>query len=341
MLLLLSSQLLQSPPPAAMPMPSGGGVAKPQDSAVQSLLLRAEALLPTVEKLRVEADALAEASAACTLATTGSTEKTQEFGGRYEERVVQREEAEQTVSDSNGMKHQHDALGLRILQPVDGEIIHTRMSRYAFEAFLPPSGAVSFTIALDGRSSDFLSQCSWSCPRHHTPPTLPQHSSPGAARSNASELGCMCECSGACDCLLCARTSYSEVISIAAPKGELRPGVHVLAVEARAASSAAALQVHSYFRVISHWTSAFPSLHTHTSPAHTPSSPSAAVPDSSESETWQGITAPRFEMAGLEYSMRPHTAAGLGALWAGVAIHRPLPGEVFASRDLKGLLLIP
>jgi hypothetical protein len=46
-------------------------------------------------------------------------------------------------------------------------------------------------------------------------------------------------------------------------------------------------------------------------------------------------------MAGLEYSMRPHTAAGLGALWAGVAIHRPLPGEVFASRDLEGLLLIP
>ena len=127
-----------------MPMPSGGGVAKPQDSAVQSLLLRAEALLPTVEKLRVEADALAEASAACTLATTGSTEKTQEFGGRYEERAVQREEAVQTVTDSNGMKHQHDALGLRILQPVDGEIIHTLMSRYTFEAFLPPSGAVPF-----------------------------------------------------------------------------------------------------------------------------------------------------------------------------------------------------
>ena len=138
---------------------------------------------------------------------------------------------------------------------------------------------------------------------------------------------------------MCRRAAYSETMQIAAPKGLLPPGIHSLSVELsvpggqreqgaagdievnniRPREMRERLVVQSFFKVVNPWLSVFP-----------------VVGDTGSRELsrdlwgpWEGVTAPRFPLAGLQYSLLPHQAAGLGALWPGISVLRPQPGEVF------------
>jgi len=322
----------------------------------QSLMLRTEALVSAVEQMRLEVDALVETAEACPRAAQRRPAVlTSETRMTDQEAETMGTGADQDAEIKGNEEYKHSELGLRMLQPVDGEIIHSNLSLYMFEAFLPAVGDVSFTITLDGRPSRHISYCSPLCQQQQHP------------------RGCKCRCSGTCDCTLCKRSSYSEIVKITAPKGVLDPGIHTISVQLNAphvakrreaeehrepestafdtreigrdsGTQGARISVQSHFKVVTPWTSVFRSLFDSASP--------------NVWEGWKGVWAPRFHIAGLQYSMVPHQAAGLGALWPGVstllfnlfyssgdhinlvscfsrvfcvqvAIHRPFPGEVF------------
>jgi len=320
-----------APPPA-----SGGPGHDDSESSLDSLVLRTAALRTAVERARLDVEALVEGSGACAGNTPAARRDTDAWGSGHE-RVGAEGKGVEVAAEADTLKdgapaYATDALGLRALQPLDGEILHRNMAVYRFEAFLPPQGDVAFTVTLDGRSIQQESLCSWACP---------QDRGAQEARSGSAHEGCTCRCSGSCDCALCRRTSYSEVVRLLPPRGLLSPGIHTLIIQLNAPqtaervgrgiheSGAAALDagagvnevrlsVQSHFKVVETWTSAFP-----------------ALTESAQQvwEGWRGITAPRFPMAGLQYSMPPYQAAGTGALWPGVSIHRPLPGEVFPVEE--------
>lgn len=299
--------------------PGGGGGAS---DTLESLILRTEALQHAVSRLRLDADALAGDAGACTTEQAHGAQGLQRFD---------METGGAAGADQNGdpVHETSDVLGLRMIQPLDGEVLHTNMAVYRFETFLPPHGDVSFSITLDGRSTQDQSLCSWSCAEEHKEQET--NKGPGKVRP-----GCVCKCSGTCDCATCRRTSYSEVARLVPPRGILSPGIHSLIVQIDAVKGTGSernqtstfkvesdgpgryarnvrMAVQSHFKVVKTWTSAFPAL----------------TGSSEVWEGWRGVVAPRFAMAGLQYSMTPHQASGAGALWPGLSIHRPHPGEIF------------
>eukprot|EP00802_Teleaulax_amphioxeia_P004703 Tamp_04707.p1 GENE.Tamp_04707~~Tamp_04707.p1 ORF type:complete len:1040 (-),score=137.79 Tamp_04707:29-3148(-) len=320
----------------------GGG-----SRAAEALALRTEALQKALEQIRLEAEALAEdACARQAHAPEVAQVRTGADTAASSGEVGEIERDSGTAAEPAIKDH---ALGLRMLQPLDGEILHFGTAHYRFEAFLPPTGDLLFTITLDGRPSQHFSRCSWSCPHGSDALDAPRGAgvddAPGRRDAHA---GCSCRCTGTCDCERCERTTYSEVIRITAPQGILEPGIHTLSVQLRAMQGAhrqqterdpasessvfdpremgardglpdTRLSVMSHFRVVRSWTSALRALLPPTA--------------SGERAAWRGVDGPRFPIAGLQYSMIPHQAAGLGALWPGVAIHSPHPGQVFRSDE--------
>ncbi len=53
------------------------------------------------------------------------------------------------------------------------------------------------------------------------------HRADTAPDGRDARSGCICQCTGTCDCTRCERTTYSEVVRITAPKGILEPGMCV------------------------------------------------------------------------------------------------------------------
>ena len=145
---------------------SGGG-----DRVAESLLLRTEALQTAIEQIHLEAKGLAEdACAQPTRAPAMAQDHVAGDAAPGDSKVGDNERGGGTARE--GAPSELDgALGLRMLQPLDGEIMHFDQAHYRFEAFLPPAGDFLFIIALDGRPSRHFSRCSWSCPNWRGPPS--------------------------------------------------------------------------------------------------------------------------------------------------------------------------
>ena len=144
---------------------SGGG-----DWAAESLLLRTEALQTAIEQIHLEAEALAEDACAPTRAPAMTQARVARDAAPGDSNLGNNERGGGTAQE--GAPSELDgALGLRMLQPLDGEIMHFDQAHYRFEAFLPPAGDFLFIIALDGRPSRHFSRCSWSCPNWRGPPS--------------------------------------------------------------------------------------------------------------------------------------------------------------------------